>query len=291
MARALATARTQTMGVVVHDISDPYFAEIVRGIEDVAGPRDYATFISSANRDLADELALIRAFAANRVDAIALVASGINDPGYEREVTGLLRRYEERGGVVVKLSEHPYDAPGVRYDNLTGMAAVVNHLLALGHRRIAHISGPPELMVSEQRTQGYRDALSEAGVAPDPTLEECGWFSMDGGADAAETLMARARPTAIVAGNDLMAIGASRRLLDLGHGVPDQVSIAGFDDIELSSYASVPLTTVRVPLRELGRLGAERILTILDDGPGTASMSEAPVELVVRSSTGPVPTH
>lgn len=278
------------MGVVVHDISDPYFAEIVRGIEDVAGPRDYATFVASANRDLADELALIRAFAANRVDAIALVASGIQDTAYEREVTRLLDRYAERGGVVVKLSEHPYEAPSVRYDNLAGMGEIVRHLVTLGHERIAHISGPPELLVSQQRTEGYRQALRAAGLVVDSTLEECGWFSMEGGADAAETLMGRATPTAIVAGNDLMAIGALPRLIELGHDVPGTVSVAGFDDIEFASYTTVPLTSVRVPLRKLGSIGAELILSLLD-GTSGPPITETPIELVVRASTGPAPGH
>lgn len=289
VARALATARTQTIGVVVHDISDPYFAEIVRGLEDVAGPSDHAIFVASANRDLADELALIKAFAANRVDAIALVASGVRDDEYEREVTRLLARFEERGGVVVKLSEHPYPAPGVRYDNIAGMTAVVEHLVELGHTRIGHISGPPQLLVSEQRSEGYRRALIAAGIEVDPHLDECGWFSMDGGAQAIDSLMGRASPTAVAAGNDLMAIGAMRHLLDSGLRVPDDVSVAGFDDIEFSSYASVPLTTVHVPLRDLGRIGAGQILALVGGESAAVEDAVAPVNLVTRSSTGRCP--
>lgn len=285
LARALATARSQTIGVMVHDVSDPYFAEIIRGLEDVAGARDHALFVTSSDRDPDKELALVRALMSHRVDAMILVASGLNNPGYVTELGQLLGRYRALGGVVVTMSEHSYQAPRVVIDNRRAMQSVVQHLVDLGHTSIAYLTGPPELAVSEARLDGYRLALEEAGIAFDEALVACGWFSMEGGAEATEALLA-GEPTAMLAANDLMAIGALRRLLDLGRSVPDEVSVAGVDDIEFAAYASVPLTTVRIELAEFGRRGAELAFQLLD-GEAPSSPVEMEHELVVRASTGP----
>jgi LacI family transcriptional regulator len=288
VARALATARSQTIGVVVHDVSDPYFAEIVRGLEDVAGPRDHALFVSSSDRDAEKEVSLIRAFVANRVDAILLLASGLSDPDYMAMLDSALGRFERLGGVVVCMSEHSYAAPRVTYDNAGPMREVVAHLAGLGHRRIVFLAGPPDLMVGSVRLGGFRAGLVDMGLEFDPDLVETGFFSLEGGADATSRLWERARPTAIVGGNDLMAIGALRRLHEMGLDVPADVSVVGFDDVEFAAYAPVPLTTVHVPLAEFGRLGAGLVLDLLD-GTGTDLVPSVRPELVVRASTGSAP--
>lgn len=289
LARALATARSQTIGVVVHDVSDPYFAEIVRGLEDVAGPRDHALFVSSSDRDPDKELSLLRTFVANQVDAIILAASGLADSLYQARVDDVLDRFQQLGGVVVVMSEHSYTAPRVSYDNLGAMHQVVDHLGDLGHRRIGYLAGPPDLMVASLRFKGYLRGLEERGIEFDPDLVEAGGFSMEGGVEATAALWERAHPTAIVAGNDLMAFGALRWLADTGLSIPGDVSVAGFDDIEFAAYASVALTTVHVPLTDFGRLGAELVLDLLDGTDADRSREVIP-RLVVRASTGPVPT-
>lgn len=288
LARALATARSQTIGVLVHDVSDPYFAEIVRGLEDVAGSRDHALFVVSSDREPQKELSLIKAFMSHRVDAIVLVASGLTTPGYTEDLEELLGRYEELGGIVVAMSEHSYPAPRVLVDNRAAMRSIVDHLVDLGHRSIAYLAGPPGLAVSEVRFDGFRRALTDAGIDADQALVECGWFSMEGGAEATERLVESGTPTAIVAANDMMAIGAMRRLLDLGMRVPEEVSVAGIDDIEFAAYSSVPLTTVRIPLIEFGRQGAEMAFDLLSGEPSSSPRS-VQHELLVRASTGPPP--
>jgi LacI family transcriptional regulator len=286
LARALATARSQIIGVVVHDVSDPYFAEIVRGLED--GLEDHALFVASSDRDPDKELSLIRAFTAQRVDAIVLVASGLVLEDYQPKVEALLRRYEALGGVVVAMSEHSYQASRVFYDNRGATAALLRHVIDLGHRSIGYLSGPPELAVTAARASGYRDALEAAGLGYDPDLVVCGWFSIEGGAAAAAALMGGPQPTAIVAGNDLMAIGALRQLLDLGYQVPQDVSVAGFDDIEFAAYASVPLTTVRISLTQFGRRGADLVKRLLQ-GESQTVLPPGEGQLMVRASTGPPP--
>jgi LacI family transcriptional regulator len=285
LARALATARSRTIGVVVHDVSDPYYAEIVRGLEDAAGSRDHALFVSSSDRDVDKELAVMRAFVANQVDAIVLVASAIDDPRYLAEATAILDRFRALGGVVVTLSEHGYTAPRVGYGNREGTQLLVTHLLDLGHTRIGYITGPPYLMVTKARRSGYETAMTERGLRVDPELVIAGDFTIEGGARAAEKLMA-ANPTAIVAANDMMAIGAIRYLLDQGSRVPDEVSVAGFDDIEFAAYAAVPLTTVHVPLGELGQVGGRLVLDLLEGNP-PEQWPRIDFQLVIRESTAP----
>ncbi|MFP3913665.1 MAG: LacI family DNA-binding transcriptional regulator [Actinomycetota bacterium] len=288
LARALATARSQTIGVVVHDVSDPYFAELIRGLEDVAGPRDHSLFVSSSDREPSKELSVVRAFVASRVDAIVLAASGLTDPGYLMEMSSLLSRYEENGGVVVAIAEQRYPDHRVAFDNAAATASAVDHLVSLGHRRVGYLSGPTNLEVSARRYEGFLRGLETHGIPNDPKLVECGWFSMEGGARATERLLDRADPTALLAANDLMAIGALRVLRDSGVEVPEQISVAGFDDIEFAAYAPVPLTTVRMPLAELGRAGAQMALDLLG-GNQPASPRMVSSRLIVRHSTGPAP--
>lgn len=287
LARALATARTQAVGAVVHDVSDPYYAELIRGLEDVVGANDHALLVSSSDRDLDKEVSLLHTFVANQLDAIVLAASGLVVPDYLERVSAVLDRFVEMGGVVVVTSEHPYPAPRVSFENEDGMRRMARHLLDLGHTRIGFLQGPPNLLVSGVRMRGYQAAMEEAGIGFDPDLVECGWFSMEGGAVATGTLMKRSRPTAILAGNDLMAFGAMRRLKEEGVSVPGEVSVAGIDDIEFAGYATVPLTTVRVPLADLGRMGAKLTMDLLR---GETPEVPAPLtpEIVLRESTGPV---
>lgn len=285
LARALATARSRTIGVLVHDVSDPYYAEIVRGLEDAAESQDHALFVSSSDRDVDKELAVVRAFVANQVDAVVLVASAMTDPRYVAEMTAILDRFRGLGGVVVTMSEHAYEAPRVVFENHEGTRLIVDHLLDLGHRRVGYIAGPAELAVTTVRQSGYEAALAGRGIAVEPDLIVSGDFTIEGGAKAAEKLMAM-EPTAIVAANDMMAIGAIRHLLDSGKRVPGDVSVGGFDDIEFAAYAAVPLTTVHVPLGEFGQIAGQLVLDLLaGDRPAMWPRIEA--NLVVRASTGP----
>jgi LacI family transcriptional regulator len=263
LARSLVTSRSQVVGVIVHDISDPYFGDIVRGLEDELSPADYRLLIASTDRDAAKELAYLRALMGQQVDAIVLAASSINAPGYREAVRSIVVRYQQRGGVVVLLSDHVVDAPRVHFDNRGAARTLVEHLVSLGHVRIAHLSGSMNLETSRRRFEGYRDALLAAGLDYDESIVVNGEFTLEGGRAGAEMLRQRGDFTALFASNDLMAIGATRGLLDAGVSVPDGVSVAGFDDINMAAYAPVPLTTMRLPSDELGKLGARLVLAEL----------------------------
>jgi LacI family transcriptional regulator len=266
LARALVTARSQTVGVIVHDISDPYFGDIVKGLEDRMQEEDYRLFVASAERDPDKELSYFRAFQAHQVDAIVFAASSLTDPDYTATLQKLAARFRARGGVIGVLSDHVLTGPRVRFDNHKAVADMVRYLAGRGHRRIGYIGGPPDLEVSRVRLGGFRAATDDLGlVAADEQVVE-GHFTMAGGEAAMATLLANADVTAVLAANDLMAIGATRKLLASGIDVPGDMSVAGLDDIPIAAYGPVPLTTMHVPTYDIGRSGADLVFAALGDG-------------------------
>jgi LacI family transcriptional regulator len=266
LARALVTARSQTIGVIVHDISDPYFGDIVKGLEDGLQVEDYRLFVASSVRDPEKEINYVRAFLAHQVDAVVFAASSITDPGYIETVQRLMGRFQARGGIVVTLSDHVIDGHRVIFDNHLAVAEMVGYLFERGHRQIGYIGGPEELEVSGVRLGGYRDAVTRLGLESGPAHVADGGFTVTGGSAAMADLLARIDVSAVVAANDLMAIGAMRHLLTSGMAVPDDISVAGLDDIAIAEYGPVPLTTMRVPTYEIGRRGAEILLDALGGG-------------------------
>jgi LacI family transcriptional regulator len=284
IARGLVTARTHVLGVVVHDVSDPYFGEIVRGLEDAATLRDHRVFVCSSDRDPDRELAYVRALIGHRVDAIVFAGGAIEDRSYRTQLKRLLDGFRSLGGVVATLAPHAMRTHSVRIDNVAGARDMTTHLLQLGHRRIAFVAGPEHLRTSHLRLAGYREALVDAGVTPDPDLVEPGGFTTEGGAKATAALLARFPDlTAIFAANDVMAFGVLHQLVDQGLQVPDGVSVAGFDDISMARFVHPPLTTVRVPMGELGQQGAHLVFEALAGRRVRTRI--LPTEIVARAST------
>jgi LacI family transcriptional regulator len=272
--------------VIVHDISDPYFGDIVKGLEDGIHAEDYRLFVASSDRDPEKELNYVRAFHAHQVDAIVFAASSLTDPAYIEALSTLMTRFRARGGVFVVLSDHVLEGPRVRFDNRRAVAEMVAYLVERGHRRIGYISGPAELEVSRARLAGYTSAAAEFGLATGSEYIADGRFTVAGGGAAVAELMARVDLTAVLAANDLMAIGATRELLASGVAVPADVSVAGLDDIPIAEYGPVPLTTMRVPAYGIGRLGASLLLDALRDGdPDDVLVSG---EIIARESVATV---
>ena len=286
LARALVTARTSTLGAIVHDIADPYFGEIVRGLEDAARLSGYQLFVCSSDRDADRELEYVRGLLSRRVDGLIFAGGGIEQRAYLKELRVMLDRFREHGGSVVVLSPHGYKAPTVLPDNRNGAAQMTEYLLSQGHRQIGIITGPSHLRTSTVRLSASEEALAAGGVRHDPSLIEPGGFTIEGGAAAAAALLDRSPSiSAIFALNDMMAIGALAELRRRNLRIPEQISVAGFDDIEIAKHANPPLTTVRLPLYDLGMSGAQMSLAILE---GSAVESIVlPADLVIRQSTGP----
>jgi LacI family transcriptional regulator len=286
VARSLAKARTHTVGVIVHDVSDPYFGEVARGLEDAANLHGYQTFVCSSDRDADRELAYVRSLISYRVDGVVLAGGAIEDRVYQTTLRKLLTEFEAQGRAVVQLAPHVYRSPGLVTDNRGGARSMTRHLISLGHRRIAFVSGPPHIRTSAIRLEGYKVALADAGIGLDHELIENGWFSVDGGAKAVSALLER-RPdlTAVFAANDVMAFGVLHELAMKGIRVPDDISVAGFDDIHMAAYLYAPLTTVRVPMYEMGRDGMAMVLEIL--AGGRPPSKKVRTEIVERASTAP----
>lgn len=266
LARALVTARSQTVGVIVHDISDPYFGDIVKGLEDGIDAHDYRLFVASSERDPDKELNYFRAFQAHQVDGIVFAASSLTNPGYVETIHKLAARFRAAGGVIVLLSDHVLDGHRVHFDNQRAVADMVRYLVDRGHRRIGFLSGPEELEVSRVRQAAFEATVADLGLPRGPEYIADGRFTVTGGSEAMARIRERVDVTAVLASSDLMAIGAMRRLLASGIAVPDEVSVAGLDDIPIAEYGPVPLTTMRVPTYEIGRLGASLLFEALDQG-------------------------
>jgi LacI family transcriptional regulator len=290
LARGLLKSQIPLVGVIVHDITDPYFAEVVRGVEDAAAPGGYLVISCSSDRKPERENSYVRLLRSLRAAAVIFASSGIDDEALNESLRRHASGIRAYGGAVVHLSPHADGKPQVGVDSAAGVAEMIGALTELGHRRIALLAGPTALYVARERLEGYRRGLAEAGIAFDEQLVVHGSFDEAGGALAVDTLLSRGVPfTALCCANDLLALGALRRLGEMGVAVPAQVSVAGFDDISFASMTSPRLSTVRLPLRELGRLGFEHAIAQLTGQPMAPVL--LPTEVLLRESTAPPPTQ
>lgn len=284
LARSLRRKETHTIGMIVPDSVNPFFAEVARGIEDASFERDYSVILCNSDGDLSKELLYINVLAEKQVDGILLVAvSGVT--------TKHFHTLQARGLPVVVVDR---DIPGpavdsVLVDNAQGGRLATRHLIDLGHRRIGCITGPSDLTPSADRVTGYRQALQEAGISPDPSLIVKGDFQYRSGYQAAYRLLSLADPpTAIFACNDLMAVGAISAGEQAGYRVPADLSIVGFDDVRLASFTNPPLTTVVQPKHEMGVLAATMLLERLQNRNLPPRRRLLKTELLVRQSTMPL---
>lgn len=286
LARAMITRRTQIVGVIVGDSSDPYFSTIVRGIETAARAHGYLVIICDTDRDPAIERNYLNLLYDYQVDGIVFAGGSRRDCNGLSDVIDELR---ENDVALVALNPHTAVSTEVRVDNVAGARDMTEHLLAFGHRRIALIGGPDEVTTSAHRLEGYREALAAAGLPFDPDLVWPGDFTFESGVEAARRYLATAtRPTALFASNDQAAIGAMAVLRQAGVSIPEDVSVAGFDDILQARYVFPTLTTIEVPMHELGKEGMRHLLAQLA-GKEVAPLICLPHRLIVRESTGPVP--
>jgi LacI family transcriptional regulator len=286
LARGLLKSRVPVIAVIVHDITDPYFSEVVRGVEDGASAAGYLVITCSSERDAERERSYVRLLRSIRAAAIVFAGSGLDEPVANEEIERHLAAMRADGAAVVHLSPHALGEPEVSVDNVAGIAGMVAALVALGHQRIAFLAGPHSLFVARERLAGYRRGLAEAGIAFDDRLVVHTSFDREGGALGVDTLRAAGTPfTAIAAANDLLALGALGRLAELRVAVPEDVSVAGFDDISTAALTAPSLSTVRLPLRELGRRGFEHADRLLaGDDPDPVLL---PTAVILRDSTAP----
>jgi LacI family transcriptional regulator len=284
MARALRTRRVPTIAIVVHDVSDPYFAEVVRGATKAASAKGFLTVVCSSDRDPATELRYVEMLCQSRASGVIFAGGGLDEPHYRQAMSGYAQSIADYGGAIVALQPRAERWPSEVPDNRTGARLATEHLIGLGHEGVAMISGPATLRTSREREAGYAVAMNKAGLKPRIVAAD---FTPAGGALSMAVLLRDPSMTAVFVATDSMALGALAELRRRGTRVPEDISVAGFDDIPGLEFIHPNLTTVRVPMAELGAAGVARLLQELDGAPNGTRVRLHPVELVVRESTGP----
>jgi LacI family transcriptional regulator len=285
LARSLLQGRTRTIALIVGDISNPFFTQVARGVEDVAQRNGYAVMIGNSDESTAKERRYVEAMLGNRIDGLLIAPAG-ND-------SAQTLKFLNRRGTTVVLIDRDYEgthADIVMGDSVGGARMLTEHLVKLGHRRIAIITGPLDLSTARDRLRGYEEVLGEHGIALDPSLIVQSTYKRDGGRDAARRLLAlppEARPSAVVAGNNFLGVGVIEALREAAVRVPDDMAVVCFDDIELASALTPFLTVVAQPARTFGTIAAQFLLDRLDgtDHPPRRKVV-LPPELIVRVSCG-----
>lgn len=281
LAHSLRSKSTQTIALVLTDITNPFWTAVARGVEDEASKQGFIVIFCNTDENAAKEEQYLSMLLRRRVDGVLLVPTSNSG-----EAVGQL---QAQGVEVVVLDRRVEraDVDVVRGDSLGGAYDLVHHLISLGHQRIGMLAGPAAVSVSVERVTGYRKALSDAGIEPDEKLVIYGQFTAESGYTMAHQLLAqRPRPTAIFAANNFIAIGAWRALHETGLGVPEDVSIVAFDDLP-PTYAQDPLLTVAAqPTYALGTIATQRLLKrVTASEAQTVAEIVLPPELIVRTST------
>jgi LacI family transcriptional regulator len=281
IARSLKTSKSATIGLVIPDLTNPLFPPIVRGIEDVLGPAGYNAWIVNTDNDPERERVQIESLRSRQVEGLIIATARLQHP--------LLKRLHDLGMrmVLVNRRVENVEIPSVTADDAAGVAMAVKHLVDLGHRRIAHLAGPHETSTGLVRSRAFRHAIDDHRLDDDPSLVvECKLWNEAEGASALRTLLDRDSPfTAIVAGNDLIALGCYDVFTERGISCPDDVSVVGFNDMPFLDKLRPPLTTVAVPHYAIGAAAAQMLLETMSDPKRQTRSVLFPLSLAVRRST------
>jgi LacI family transcriptional regulator len=280
-ARSLSTSRTDTVGVILPDLFGEFFSELIRGMDVAARASGLHLIVSSSHDDASEAAAAIRSMR-GRVDGLIVLSPHLDAAHLAANLAGRLPVLLMNGGA------NDAGRPSMMVDNVGGAVAAVEHLLALGHRRIVHIGGPSANLEARERQAGYVQAMVAAGQEPQVLA---GDFTQASGHVAATALLSEGvRPQAIFAGNDMMAVGVLLALQEAGVRCPEDVAVVGFDDVPIAALVRPALTTLRIEIAETGRRAMERLVALIasaaqaDGAPDTACEIIRP-RLVIRQST------
>ena len=299
-AQALARATTSLVGLLVHDVNDPYFSAIAAGAMRVARERDLLVMVANTYREPSLELDYITRLGAQRARAILVAGSPPVDPALAAPLRERLLDYQQGGGRVVTIGDQGPHLDAVLPANAEGAQAAARHLTALGHREIGMVAGPRGLVTIADRSEGFRRGLAQSTEEPAVGYEIEGDFTRDGGYHATRRLLAE-HPgiTAVFAMADVMAIGALAALREAGRRVPEDVSLVGFDDLPICADLTPALTTVRVDTEGMGEQAMRMVVEAAPPEVGDAetdsdeqaaeqrTVVHSATELIVRGSTGP----
>jgi LacI family transcriptional regulator len=288
-ARAVATGQSTMIGVALRDISDPYFSSIAAGLIEVADAERLLVCMTSTAAHEAAEREYVALMRAQRARAVVLVGSRSDSPAAREALRAELDAFTRSGGRAACIGQDLLGIDTVRPENRAGADALARALAALGHRRFAVLGGPRALLTAQDRVTGFSDGLRTWSVPLEPARVVHGELSRDGGYQAMSEILAAAPPLpdCVFAVSDIMAVGALARLRAAGLDVPGDIALAGFDDIPTLRDVYPPLTTVRLPLRQLGEIAARLVLG--GDTPDQPRVVPVPGEVVLRDSTQPRP--
>jgi LacI family transcriptional regulator len=279
LAVALRKGVTKTIGLIVPDISDAYFHQVARGVEDVAQEAGYAVVFCNSDRQVAKETQCLDLLRDKRVDGIIFCGGGVDDEGH-------LQRRDWGSAKVVAIGPHVVDFPSIRVDDTAAIETAIEHLATTGRRRVLCLAGEPEWLVTQRRLAGYRSAVERLGLDDDPALVSFhGFASADGRHAVSEALGSGLEFDSAIAFDDDAALGALAALHDAGRRVPEDVALVGCDDIPFSSLAHPPLTSIRFPTYDFGTTAAHMVLDMLA-GRDVDRVVDFPFELRIRESSG-----
>ena len=279
VARSLKMSETHIIGVLVPNVSNPFFSELTLGVEDFSHQAGYSVFLCNCNDNPERELRYLQTLVERRVDGMLLAsAGGVNSLPHGWAAYGM-------PSVIVDRSMPGMAADLIRIDHQAGARLAVEHLLGLGHKKIACISGPQDLEVSQLRALGWREALASAGITPKASWLEEGDFNTPSGYAAAKKLFARKQFTAVFVSNDMMALGVLRAAAECGVPVPDAMSVIGFDGIEPGAYSYPALSSVGYSIRKLGEQAASLLMQRIEAPSRTTQDLLVAPQLILREST------
>ncbi|GFG52374.1 LacI family DNA-binding transcriptional regulator [Mycolicibacterium agri] len=278
LGRSLRTSRTHTIGVVIPDLGNPVFAPIVRGIEDQLRERGFEPLLASTDNSAERERDVVGVLRTRRCDGFIVASAGRGE--------GVVHDLVDAGVPLVLVNRlvDGVDVSAVVSDDAVGIGAAIEHLAALGHRRIGHIGGPLQISVSATRLAAFTNAVaSDVGGAG--VIEHATDYTIEAGRVAMTALLAREQVTAVFAANDLLAVGGYEALAAQGLRCPDDVSVVGFNNMELTAHLNPSLSTVSMPQYEMGRTAAKLVLDRLAESDGASQTVALPTVFVPRAST------
>ncbi|MBE3578676.1 LacI family DNA-binding transcriptional regulator [Caldanaerobacter subterraneus] len=281
IARGLVTKKTKTIGLIIPDISNPFFPDIARGVEDSAHIYGYNVFLCNTDDNLEKESEYIKALKEKYVDGIIFTSSSI--PKHEHIIELV------ESGIPVVIMDRRVDSEniyGVFLDNYEGGYIATKHLIDLGHEKIGCITGPLYTKSAKERLEGYKKALLDSGIKIDEKLIFEGDYKINGGIIGAERLLKDNKDmSAIFACNDLMAYGAYKTIRSFGYKIPDDISVVGFDDIQLSQILEPQLTTIKQPAYDMGLTAARMLIKLIEGKKLKKKIINFRPQLVIRQST------
>ena len=283
VARSLRTRRSNSVGVLIPDLNNPLFPPIVRGVEDMLAGHGYVALIGNTDGDPQRERMVFDQMRARHVDGFVLATATLRNPILDEAAAADLPV------VLMNRTAEGYPFSSVSVDNEQGMRAAVAHLASLGHTRIGHIAGPQEISTGIARLRGFGDGAraSHLEVSPDQIVYAGAYTVEEGVRCCAELLSGRGDLTAIMAANDMLAIGCYTALESLGLSCPEDISVMGFNDMPFIDRLRPPLSTIRFPHYQLGTEAAKLLMERIDSGSGPLKILYLAPELVVRGSTAP----